>query len=54
VDFEDDPTYKDMPHLFLQTDDRYAVLKHGAGHERHRHRRRAGSILRSPAADRRL
>jgi hypothetical protein len=23
VDFEDDPTYKDMPHLFLQTDDRY-------------------------------
>ena len=23
VDFEDDPTYKDMPHLFLQTDDHY-------------------------------
>ena len=23
VDFEDDPTYKDMPHLFLQKGDRY-------------------------------
>jgi hypothetical protein len=23
VDFEDDPTYKDMPHLFLQTNDCY-------------------------------
>jgi Protein of unknown function (DUF2795) len=23
VGFEDDPTYKDMPHLFLQKDDRY-------------------------------
>lgn len=26
VDFEDDPQFKDMPHLFLQKDDRYQEM----------------------------
>jgi hypothetical protein len=41
VDFEDDPRYKDMPHLFLQTDDRYeeVMLPNGLPTEQDRQKR---------------